>query len=217
MIEPYYEHNGITIYHGDCLDILPHLPKVDLVLTDPPYNGDIKYGLNTNDSKTWNEYCNWLIIRIEQAEQISNGPVITFISKPGMIEMIKRKTPWWIGIWSGCGANPAGPNNGVMFNPGYEPCLFYGNRYGLKACIPDIWKTPPERRKFNHPCPKPIKLLNDIISGLKPTIILDPFMGSGTTLRAAKDLNRKAIGIEICEAYCEVAAKRLSQEVFNFT
>jgi site-specific DNA-methyltransferase (adenine-specific) len=68
----------------------------------------------------------------------------------------------------------------------------------------------------HHPTEKPLELMTELISKTIGTI-LDPFMGSGTTLRATKDLNRKAIGIEIEEKYCEIAAKRMEQEVFKFT
>ena len=71
--------------------------------------------------------------------------------------------------------------------------------------------------KNQHPTQKPVKLMGWCIGLIDdPQSILDPFMGSGTTLRAAKDLNRKAIGIEIEEKYCEIAANRMSQEVLNF-
>ena len=68
-----------------------------------------------------------------------------------------------------------------------------------------------------HPTQKPLDLMRWCIDqASEPTIILDPFMGSGTTLRAAKDLGRKAIGIEIEEKYCEIAVNRLKQEVFQW-
>lgn len=76
-------------------------------------------------------------------------------------------------------------------------------------------KNDTEWKKAPHPTTKPLKLMSELMRlfSNEDELILDPFMGSGTTLRAAKDLGRKAIGIEIEEKYCEIAAKRLSQEV----
>eukprot|EP00919_Chromeraceae_sp_WS-2016_P011436 GHVR01026694.1.p2 GENE.GHVR01026694.1~~GHVR01026694.1.p2 ORF type:complete len:119 (-),score=22.53 GHVR01026694.1:329-685(-) len=96
----------------------------------------------------------------------------------------------------------------------WEPILVYGCKgFGRDGVTATISPQP-----FDHPCPKPLKLFAWLIrkaTGEGDTI-LDPFMGSGTTLRAAKDLGRKAIGIEIEEKYCEIAAKRLAQEVLPF-
>ena len=80
-----------------------------------------------------------------------------------------------------------------------------------------IRTNPTDGDSKQHIAEKPIELLRDLLGiSLETDCILDPFMGSGTTLRAAKDLGRKAIGIEIEERYCEIAAKRLAQEVFAF-
>ena len=78
--------------------------------------------------------------------------------------------------------------------------------------IGDVWRVKPEHAD-NHPAPFPLQLPTLAIGATNAPTVLDPFMGSGTTLRAAKDLNRKAIGIELSERYCEIAAKRMAQEV----
>ena len=210
---PYYADDGIEIYHGDCRDVLPGLNRVNLTLTDAPYNGSIQYGDGTDDSRPWPEYAQWLMGIITQCETITDGPVISFVSKPGLINLIRIRPPWWIGAWVGGGANPAGPNQGLMLSPGYEPAVFYGDRYGLKACIPDVWNAPTESDRWGHPCPKPLTLMRDLLVRLAPSSVLDPFMGSGTTLRAAKDLGIPAIGIEIEERYCQIAVDRLAQGV----
>jgi len=99
--------------------------------------------------------------------------------------------------------------------------------YGMKGRRPLNGKRPRTVLRYDwsstmdpvHPTVKPVDLLKQMVlwSSNKGETILDPFMGSGTTLRAAKDLNRKAIGIELEEKYCEIAARRMSQEVFDFT
>ncbi len=212
---PYYERGGVTIYHGDCRDVLSAIESGthDITLTDAPYNGDLKYGPGTDDSRPWDEYLAWLDSIIAACERVSRGPVLCFVSKPGLLGMAQRRAPWWIGQWVGAAGNPAGPNQGLMFQPGYEPCLFYGNRYGLKACIPDVWTCSPEAERLGHPCPKPLRFMKTILAQLKPSSVVDPFMGSGTTLVAAKQFGMRATGVEIEERYCEIAAKRLQQDV----
>jgi len=91
----------------------------------------------------------------------------------------------------------------------------YGNLNNIYARLKDSYIVNHNTEKLNHPCPKPISLMKQIIKCGEWQTILDPFLGSGTTLFASKQLNRHCIGIEIEEKYCEIAAKRCSQGVFN--
>lgn len=220
-MRPYYEHGGITIYHGDCREILPTLPPVDLVLTDPPYgiNADAKMHKQggTQHGKSMAERriypsTNWdhllddelilLVLGAGDRLVMFGGNYYSHLLKPG---------PCWF-VWD----KENGDNN-------YADCeLAWTNLPQAVRMRRHRWhgmlRKGQEERK--HPTQKPLDLMKWCIlqadkHGANHTI-LDPFMGSGTTLRAAKDLGRKAIGIEIEEKYCEIAAKRLRQEVFDF-
>ena len=188
-MKPYFEQDGIVIYHGDCREILPHLPKVDLVLTDPPYPN-----YNTDHGKSW-----------EQTEICWDdfGPIRQFIFWPADREWNWQETTA-THIWH----KPNGQSN-----LHYE-CIHerYGSKVHRVFRIPIInYETLPEWQP--HPSQKPLELISKLIFMTKAGTILDPFMGSGTTLRAAKDLGRKCIGIEIEEKYCEIAVRRLAQTV----
>jgi len=216
---PYYEHDGQTIYHADCRDILPELPKVDLVLTDPPYNA-ANIGPNKRvyvgtpmqlpdaDYRAW--CARWFVLAVPLAS--------TFVLTPGIANTHAYPQPKWQICWH----KPAS----VSFNRmgGYnawEPIFVYGNTHHVRLGQDYLKYNTLNFTKGaerDHPCPKPMSLWGFLVKTFsqESNTILDPFMGSGTTLRAAKDLRRKAIGIEIEEKYCEIAAKRLSQEVFDF-
>lgn len=216
-MKPYYSENGITIYHGDCREILPHLEPVDLVLTDPPYGVDL--GSKANNGRE----------RIAYTRLADNDETITEVVKllsmlivrtkrmvltPGVKNMLRYPTPTHIGSFyypAASGCNPWGFSC-------WQPIYFYGkDPYGGKGSRPDSYSSTEAAEQNGHPCPKPIGQWSWLMArtSLEGETILDPFMGSGTTLRAAKDLGRKAIGIEIEEKYCEIAVNRLRQEVLN--
>jgi len=195
---PYYSHAGITIYHGDCRGILPHV-TADVVVTDPPYEG--REDLFPTDGV--------FDVTVRLMDQIGIGLVFwpcvgRLPGEPSAIH-VWRKTV------------PIHPNSDIGATRGnhYERILSFGLHRGSKiftfaSIMPNFEACAAERT--GHPTQKPLLLLRTLI-GLTHGTILDPFMGSGTTLVAAKQLGRKAIGIEIEERYCEIAAKRLAQEV----
>ncbi len=217
-MKPYYQDSACTIYHGDCREILPTLPKVDLVLTDPPYGIDGGSGLGSTRGK--GDYSG----KFEDTSNYIKAVVSPVIS-------------WLIVITPCVGITPGNRNFnlypqpdsfGVFFQPAAiglqsfgnldaQPIFYYGTTGGGRMGKPCSFVLTEKPNGMGHPCAKPQLAWNrllEIISSENQTI-LDPFMGSGTTLRAAKDLGRKAIGIEIEERYCEIAAKRLAQEVFT--
>lgn len=221
MVKPYYQDNAVTIYHGDCREILPTLGPADLVLTDPPYGidgsrggGNTSRGKGVYEADGWEdtpEYIRLVCVRvIEWAVENVGRVVLT----PGQNHLRDYPQPTAMGaFWvpADVGFTSWGRNT-------WTPILYYGKdpRAGVSQ-VPTgrlMTETP---RVTGHPCPKPIEpwkwLLNK--ASLPDETVLDPFMGSGTTLRAAKDLGRKAIGIEIEERYCEIAANRMSQSVME--
>jgi len=120
------------------------------------------------------------------------------------------------GVWF----NPAGTSRGKWGYQLSQPILFYGKdpRAGKGSTPSSCWghnDSVKHMKNHDHPCPKPLKFVTWLIlkGSLEEETILDPFMGSGTTLKAAKDNNRKAIGIDLEEKYCELAVKRLRQMV----
>ena len=229
-MKPYYEHAGIQIYLGDCREILPSLPKVDAVITDPPYSEVTHLGARTKpvDNKgeagTLVDFAPITISDLRCA--LSIGAMrwtVAFMDWRHLSEL-EASPPLGLrfvrfGVWVKRNGAPQftgdRPATGwealaIMHNSG-TPMRWNGG--GKRA----VWNYPQPGGEF-HPTQKPNGLLSEIVSQFtdEDETILDPFMGSGTTLVAAKNLGRKAIGIEIEEKYCEIAAKRMAQEVFDF-
>jgi len=219
-MKPYYQDDAVTIYHADCREILQTLEPVDLVLTDPPYGieGARGHG-NRARGKAMYSPIGWE----DTPEYIAKvcAPVICFLIKsvkrvivtPGNRHLHLYPLP---SADIGCFWTPAATGYGPWGPILFHPILYYGRdpRAGIGS-LPTGRTMNEHPDVAGHPCPKPLKpwkwLLNK--GSLENETVLDPFMGSGTTLRAAKDLGRKAIGIEIEEKYCEIAAKRMSQSV----
>jgi len=208
-VKPYYQDDYATIYHGDCRDILPGLEPVDLVLTDPPYGLNWDYASHDDTPEALQELIDAVVpVCIENATRV----MLTC----GQTNIHKYPLPDWNLAWvfkAGVGQNPWGFT-------GWQPILVWGKdayRAAGMGARPDyIEKTCGAMVDWDHPCPKPLPVWELVLlrgSVSESDVVLDPFMGSGTTLVAAKNLGRKSIGIEIEEKYCEIAAQRLSQEV----
>lgn len=234
---PYYDDGTCVIYHGDCLDVLPTLAPVEMVMSDSPYSLSVaadhtnRRGKGTRTLNFFKGDTDWdvmtraVVDRVLLASMLTRtvyawcghrqfGPIVHALEGAGW------RTRFL--IWQKECPVPAPP--GVGWDSAAELCI-YAFRDGRKWIPPTGTKCPNvisadsyrhgQPGKVDHPTQKPVITASVPIQfSTEPgDVVLDPFMGSGTTLRAAKDLGRKAIGIEIEERYCEIAACRLGQEV----
>jgi site-specific DNA-methyltransferase (adenine-specific) len=224
---PYYNQDGITIYHGDCREILPCLSHDALVLvTDPPYGINLgnhggakdkrgrglRRGAYLSYADTPENYVSVVVPGIVAALDICVRGAV-FGCAPSVWSLPAPDALGGVFIPAANGRSPWGFQN-------LAPVLLYGIapdlNLGAKATMRRATgKADPD---CGHPCPKPQEWMNWLVglASKSGETVVDPFMGSGTTLRAAKDFGNKAIGIEIEEKYCEIAAKRLSQQVLTF-
>ena len=189
-MKPYYQDKWVTIYHGDCREVLPQLDvKVDLVLTDPPYPNSKLYGdsditflksLPCRQLIFWTPYCQFPLdyTAIHIWDKMNGG-----ISQ---YEQIYER-------------------NGMKRYKCFRHYLI--NSTVAASYCRDVFT--------GHPSQKPWQLIQKLLVEFGGNLILDPFLGSGTTCFCAKKLNRYSIGIEIEEKYCEIAARRCSQEVME--
>lgn len=210
-MKPYYEENGIVIYNADCRLVLPTLPKVDLVLTDPPYGIGEAAGKNKSRGK------------MATAKDYGN---LTWDNEP---------PPAW--IW---GLIAEKSTHQIIFGGNYFPmppssCWLVWDKDNGESDFADCelaWTNIPKavrrlrwrwagmlqedmaRKEYReHPTQKPVPVMKWALSQAPDTVrtVLDPFMGSGTTLVACKQAGIQCVGIEREQKYCEIAARRLAQ------
>lgn len=206
-MKPYYDQDGITIYHGDCRDILPSLEpgSVDLVLTDPPYGMGMRAFVD-----------NFAVAPVGLCAAPGQLAAV-FMSPRRVVELATAIAGSWRVerlLWMEKTADLTYPWRSWLTN---SEAIMILSRPGAAWPKPtayrrDVYAVGPWGTN-GHPNAKPLWVVRHLAQELSTATILDPFMGSGTTLRAAKDLGRKAIGIEIEERYCEIAVKRLQQAV----
>ena len=215
--EPYYSEDGITIYCGDCREILPEI-EADVLVTDPPYGISFVSNMRGARRETWRSAGRPVSIAGDEDTSLRDevlalwsGPALVFGTWKAPRPIQTRHVLTWIkGDHLGMGdlSVPWRPNTEEVYVIGSG---FVGHRgsSALDYPAPVSWAS----RGRVHPHQKPVPLLAALLAKCPPGAILDPFMGSGTTLVAAKLLGRRAIGIEIEERYCEIAVQRLAQGV----
>jgi DNA modification methylase len=252
---PYYADDLVTLYHGDCLDLLPQIAGVDAVITSPPYNlgvstgggfghyaegqthsgggkwkgpsagGGIVYA-DHDDAMPYEQYVTWQRDVLTACwNALSDRGAIFYNHKP----RVQASTLWLptemnpglplrqIIVWARAGGVNFAPTH---YLPTHEwICVFAKQAWRLRSRgasgVGDVW-TIPQDGQNRHPAPFPLGLPNRIIETAAPRLVCDPFSGSGTTLRAAKSAGVRAVGIELSERYCEMAAKRLQAEGLPF-
>lgn len=224
-MQPHYQDDWVTLYHGDCLEVTEWL-AADVLVTDPPYgmtyqSNSSKYGqtsLLANDHDTrardhalqlWQDrpaliFGTWRVLKPDTTRAV-------IIWDKGYTGLGALDLPWGLShedIYVLGSKWPKRPNGGRIREggtPNRESSVL--RAIGLNSQATD---------RPDHPTPKPVGLMESLIAKCPPGIIADPFTGSGSTLVAAKLQGRRAIGVEIEERYCEVAAKRLAQDAFDF-
>ena len=219
LTEPYYSDDHVTIYHGDCIEMLPEL-AFDVVVTDPPYGIGWKIGMIGEGNY--------------HGSPIAGDNDTS--ARDAVLKLVGDELPWIV-FGSLKAPLPPGWKQSIVFhkdchNAGlvgvrrpwrnnWEPVFLGGVWPDQTPTVDSVVRTFEMAQsgysgyttRAGHPHAKPVDVMCQLIEQCPPGIVLDPFMGSGTTLRAAKDLGRKAIGIEVEEKYCEIAARRCAQVV----
>ena len=204
-MKPYYQDDAVTLYHGDCREIVPGLGRFDLLLTDPPYG--IAETWKGGGGNGWGKASAEAAVRNEWDKE---APEVAWLIDTANVSIVWGGNHFtlppsrsWL-VWNK-------PERGFSLS---EAELAWTNRNNVVRVF-DCKRSDVGRQ---HPTQKPLALMKWCIglAGDDVKTILDPFAGSGTTGRAAKDLNRKAVLVEKEEKYCEIAANRMLQEVFDF-
>jgi len=205
---PYYEKDGVTIYHGNCSEFMPQI-NADVMLTDPPYGINYKSGWSGKLDRSIHGDKNTML-----RDSILNcwdKSALVFGTwrrpRPNQTRMVL--------IWDTKGALGMGDLT-LPWKPSHQEIYVIGSEFNGKRTSDVLTFAPVQSMAVNgrkHPHEKPVALLRELINKCNGNVIFDPFCGSGSTLVAAKLEGRRAVGIEIEEKYCEIAASRLRQSM----
>jgi len=227
MSEPYYQDDLVTLYHGDCLEVAEWL-TADVLVTDPPY------GMGYAARGTYNPRTGRTAAPI--GEEHIKGDLTTEVRDAVLAAWGTNKPAVVFGTWRQ--PRPEGTRHRLIWwkqgqAPGPLRAPFMSQDEEIYILGEGWLQTSPPMRSviatsevrqgasgavavIGHPTPKPIGLMERLIERYPVGVIADPFAGSGSTLIAARNLGRQSIGVELEERYCELIAKRLSQQAFDF-
>jgi DNA modification methylase len=212
MMNSYYEHGGATLYHGDCREVLPYLRDwADVLVTDPPYGIAYKSGrprATVSDSISGDQDTS---LRDYVLQWWGSRPALVF----GTWRIPRPYGTRALLIWDTKGALGMGDLS-IPWKPSHQEIYVLGSGFTGRRDSDVITCAPVQSLGYNgreHPHEKPVALLARLIDKCPHPFgtVLDPFAGVGSTLIAARDAGRRAIGIELDERYCEIAARRLDQ------
>lgn len=244
MIEPIYDRDGITIYHADCLDVLPQLDQVDHVITDPPYSEYVHSKSRRGGAEFPDANAN--PASFSRKKEFGFDALTEGVMLRASCEFARLAHRWTLifsdveschrwrdtlvdngleyvrtGAWVKIGATPqftgdrpaAGFEAITIVHPKGRKRWNGGGKHALWS-VPIVLNRSHDDPRL-HTTQKPLDLMRALVEQFtdQGDLILDPFMGSGTTLRAAKDLGRRAIGIELNRDYCDIAIQRMAQGV----
>jgi DNA modification methylase len=211
----YFQDDFVTLYHGDCLTEHREWLAADVLVTDPPYGMSYK---GFGGRNYWDDASKYEAIAGDADTQVRDSVLEAWGERPALVFGTWRvqrpiKTRQLI-IWN---KQPGPPGMGALdlpWGPSHEEVYalgkgFVGKREGSVITAPSYNSQATDRP--DHPTPKPVGLMEQLIIKCPPGVIADPSAGGGATLVAARNLGRKSIGVELEEKYCEVIAKRFDQ------
>ncbi|MDQ3573655.1 MAG: site-specific DNA-methyltransferase [Actinomycetota bacterium] len=216
---PYYDEDGIVIYHGDCREVIPRVDAttIALLLTDPPYGLNFVASSRAEPGKFEGEQVVGDDQLFDPRPLLRFGRCVIF----GANYFAHFLPPGgWI-IWSKVQDNRwshGAMSTRSLAEVAWTNCHKYVGLYNYFWAGSPMYRLGEERGSQLHPTQKPVELMRYIVGRLTEPgdLVLDPYMGSGPVARACLDLERRYIGIEVEERYCEIAAKRLGQGVLAF-
>lgn len=218
---PYYEDDLVTLYHARCEEISTLWASADVLVSDVPYGIDYRSnapretlarGIEGDKDTSLRDYA--VLMHQRNSTLGVDAPALIF----GTWRVPRPAGTRQVLVWDTKGALGMGAMD-LPWKPAHQEIYVLGKGFTGRRSSDVITCAPVQSMGRNgrvHPHQKPVALMEALIEKCPPGSISDPFAGSGSTLIAARNLGRKAIGVEVDEGYCEIIAKRLEQQAFNF-